>query len=279
MIKTKAQPLRTIAGLLGIVSLLTVGAASAQERHTPSSVFTYNRPIVEDVGYMVAGDLWDTVRPMNTATPNGVEDPLASIRFLKWITLGPDGGNWLTPTGLWPGGYDITNSWRDGVRLLFPVYEAGGWPEYGPDNVIRANGGDVTDDDRFMFAYYSPNLQGTDDPTRNYNGPAQFTDRTRSHLFYEAGWPTTAGIDFKLEAHQYTINEQNLNDFIALQITMTNTGVVDTDGDGTPEETGHVIDALGIFLQGLPTTAVRIGNNGDRQANRGSKACSRGGVT
>ena len=65
-------------------------------------------------------------------------------------------------------------------------------------------------------------------------------------MVYEAGWPTTAGIDFQPYGHISTRqNEQNLNDFIVLEISMTNTGVVDTNGDGTPEKPrDHAIDAI-----------------------------------
>lgn len=266
MVRTTHGKFSAIASVFAGLFFLTSVTAHGQERRSPSPVFDY-LSTTEDVGYMVAGDLWEAVRPMNTETPNGVEDPLANMNYLKWIAIGPDGSNWREPSGMWPSSYNITNSWRDGRRILFPVYEADGWPGYGPDNPIRSGGGDDTEDDRFMFAYYSPNLQGASDPARDYARPAQFTDESRTHLVYEAGWPTTAGIDFEIRAHQYTINEQNLNDFVALEITLTNTGVVDTDGDGTPEATDHAIDALGAFLQGLPTTAVRIGDNGDRSAN------------
>ncbi len=267
IMRTTEAKISAIAGLCTALLLLSSGDVLAQERHAPSSLLSYTKPTIEDVGYMVAGELWEAIRPMNTATENGVEDPLSNMGFLKWLTIGPDGSNWREPAGMWPNDYYITNSWRDGRRMLFPVYEADGWPGYGEENPIRANGGDQTEDDRFMFAYYSPNLDGAGDPARDYASPAEFTDVTRKHLVYEAGWPTTAGIDFQVRAHQYTLNEQNLNDFVAIEITMTNTGVVDTDGDGTPEETDHVIDGIGAFIQGLPTTAVRIGDNGDRSAN------------
>ena len=262
-------------GLLVLLLSFVTAPVLAQSQRKPSSRLSYIQRLTPGDGYMVAGELWDTVKPMNTEEGNGVEDPLANNDYLHWITIGPDGGNWHDPAGFWPGGYEVTNHWRDGRRLIFPVFEADGWPGYTAGNLVRD--ADRTEDpnNRFMFAYYSPTLPGADDPNRNYRGMkgsstpsgARFTDDSRSHMVYEAGWPTTAGIDFQIRAHQYTSNEQNLNDFVALEITMTNTGVVDTDGDGTPEATDHVIDGLGALAWGLPTIAVRVRQTGVRNAN------------
>jgi len=255
----------TLGVLLLVLGLVSAGPAWAQNR--PSTLLDYNKSsdFTPGDGYMVAGELWETIKPMNTETPNGVEDPLRDRGFLHWITIGPDGSNWPEPVGMWPGGYQITNHWRDGRRIVFPVFEADGWPGYSEDNFVRS--GDGTEDDRFMFAYYSPDLQGANDPSRNYRREAQFTDASRSHLVYEAGWPTTAGVDFQIRAHQYTINEQNMNDFVVLEVSLTNTGVVDTDGDGTPEATDHALDAISGLIWGLPAIAVWVGDRGRRRAN------------
>ena len=263
----------TTWGVLLVLMSVVSAPAIGQSKKTPSSKLQYLQRFTPGDGYMVAGELWETIKPMNTEEGNGVEDPLANDDYLHWITIGPDGGNWHDPGGFWPGGYEVTNHWRDGRRLIFPVFEADGWPGYAEGNLVRD--ADRTTDTRFMFAYYSPTLPGADDPNRNYRGTkgsstpsgARFTDETRSQLVYEAGWPTTAGIDFQIRAHQYTNNEQNLNDFVALEITMTNTGVVDTDGDGTPEATDHEVDGLGALAWGLPTIAVRVRQTGVRNAN------------
>ena len=260
-------------GAVLVLFMATYQPAQAQRKAKPSSQLNYLQRLTPGDGYMVAGELWDTIKPMNTEEGNGVEDPLANDDYLHWITIGPDGGNWHDPVGFWPGGWELTDHWRDGRRLIFPVYEADGWAGYTAGNLVRD--ADRTTDSTYMFAYYSPNLPGAEDPNRNYRGlkgsstpsGARFTDETRSHMVYEAGWPTTAGIDFQIRAHQYTSNEQNINDFVTLEITMTNTGVVDSDGDGTPEETDHAIDAVAALAWGLPTTAVRVRQTGVRNAN------------
>ena len=249
--------------------VFTALPAFAQKGNTPSNQLTYksSRQTVGD-GYMVAGDLWDTIKPMNSDEANGVEDNLRNDDMLHYLTIGPDGGNWHDPTCFWPGGYHVTNCWRDGRRMTFSAFEADDWAQYGyTDGNPVWDTGDEGNDSRFMVVYYGPNLPGASDPARNYKNPARFTDASRTHMVYEAGWPTTAGIDFQIRAHQYTSNEQNLNDFVTLEISMTNTGVVDTNADGTPETTDHAIDAIGMIMSGLPTTAVRVLQTGVRNAN------------
>jgi hypothetical protein len=220
------------------------------------------RPTTETDGYLVAGEYWNTLKPMNTSEANGVEDPNRGQGALHWITLGPDGTNWLNPNGHWPGGYDLTNAWRDGLRMVFPAFNPDGWGDY-----LKAD--DATDD-RYAFAYYTPAVPGADDPERNYTAPAAYTDEARTHLVYEAGWPTNLGIDFKIRAHQYTVNEQNLNDFNVVEISMTNTGVLDANADGTPEATDHVIDAISAAATFLPTIAVRITRTAGRSNRFGA---------
>jgi hypothetical protein len=253
------------------VALLVFGALPATAQKA-SSVFTqkalYNAP---GDGYMVGGEYWHTVKPMNSAETNGIEDDLANSHYLHWITMGPDGTDWRDPVGFWPGGHQLVSNGRDGWRMIFPVFEADDWANYGyvagnPIYDALQNRGE--EDSRFMFSYYSPNVPGAGDPTRDYKHDAAFTDASRSHLVYEAGWPTTTGIDFKIRAHQYTINEQNLNDFVALEVTMTNTGVVDSNGDGTPEATDHAIDAVALGFYPIDAwMSVAVRELGRRHTN------------
>jgi hypothetical protein len=247
---------RTCAAVLALGFWLGT-SLPAFAQTSPSALLNYaQRPTTDTDGYLVAGDYWNTLKPMNTSEPNGVEDPNRDIGALHWITLGPDGTNWENPNGIWPGGYDLTSNWRDGLRLVFPAFKPGGW-----DGQLKA---DEADDDRYAFAYYTPDVPGASDPERAYTAPATYVDEARTHLVYEAGWPTNLGIDFKIRAHQYTVNEQNLNDFNVIEITMTNTGVLDANADGEPEATDHVIDAVSAAATWLPTLSVRIRNNSNR---------------
>lgn len=250
------------------MALFVFGALStnAQDR---SSVFTQKTSeAIPGDGYMVGGEYWHTVQPMNTADPAGSEDPLDADKYLHWLVMGPNGREWNVPVGFWPGGHQIVSNGRDGWRMMFPVFESEDWATYGYTTGTKIRDVDQTTDTRFMFSYYSPNLPGAGDPTRDYKREAAFTDETRSHLVYEAGWPTTSGLDVKLRAHQYTINEQNLNDFIALEITLTNTGVVDQNGDGTVDAANHAIDALGAVFYPIDAwISVGVRELGRRHTN------------
>lgn len=251
-------------GLVVVLSVSIALPAAAQKRNTPSPLFkTATQATTPGDGYMVAGEYWNTVKPMNSEEANGIEDPNRDIGALHWLTMGPDGTNWRNPNGLWPGGYDLTQSWRDGARIVFPVFDTDGFTD-----PLRAN--DATEGDQYKFAYYTPTVIGANDPARDYKREARFTDNSRTHLIYEAGWPTTVGIDFKMRAHQYTINEQNLNDFMVIELTMTNTGVVDANGDGTAERSDNVIEAIGAAYWTLPTIAVRITQTSGRSNRFGA---------
>lgn len=238
---------------LGLLILATDEAwvANAQPARQPSSLLSYaQRPTIEGDGYMVGGEYWTTIKPMNTNDPTRLEDPNGDIGAIHRLRIGPDGTNWQNPGGMWPGGHRTVNYWRDGFTMTFPVFESDGW-------VDQLKASEETDD-RYAFAYYSPDVPGADDPDRNYKREARYTDQTRSHLVYEAGWPTNLGLDFKIRTHQYTINEQNMNDFIVLEVSVTNTGEVDANADGTVEDQSHAIDAMAANQSFLPTTAVHL---------------------
>jgi hypothetical protein len=256
-----------------LVMLLLVAMAmpaNAQRRDRPSSILTFTdqqnaqQGPREGDGIMVGGQLWDTVKPMNSATMP--HDPaFAAIQANRLVVLGADLVDWQKPVGVWPGGYDQTDNWRNGRRMAFPLFKADGWQGYAAGNPLKAR--DDHPDNRFMFAWYTPNVAGANDANRNYSRTARFTNNNRTHLVYEAGWPTTAGIDFKLRAHQYTMNEQNLNDFVVVEISLHNTGNVDINGNGTVDYSNNRIDGVAALMQALPTHTVTIGRGGDRSTN------------
>ena len=252
---------------------LTAGAA-AQSGRAPSPLFR-NSTAIETAGdgYLTGADLWNTLKPANTAVPDRLGSPFANVAggTLNRMLFGSR-GNWQEPTGQWPSGYRYTNTFRNSHFIVFPAFKATGWAGYGTGNPIRA--ADPSTDtrgtggtSRFMWASFSPNLKAATDQTRNYKRPARYTDASRTHLVYEAGWPTTAGIDFKVRAHQYTPNEQNLNDFTVLEVTMTNTGEVDSNADGTFEATNNVVDGVSMMVDATPSPSIEISTAGDRGCN------------
>lgn len=244
----------------------------AQKQNKPSSLLNYNqRPERAGSGYMVAGDFWSTVHPVNAEVPNLLRSQFAGINHNYIMMLGST-GNWREPIGSWPAGYPYTNTFRNSPLFFFSAFDKEGWAGYGPGNPLR-DLDQGTDDtgaggtSRFMFPTYGPNVLGAGDPARDYRRPARYTDETRTHLIYEAGWPTTAGVDYKIRAHQYSSNEQNLNDFVAVEITMTNTGIVDSDADGVADETDNVVDGIAATVTGDIAPSIFISTAGDRGCN------------
>ena len=260
--------------LCGLLSFAALTPALAQR--LPSSTLQYaNRSQVTTAGdgYLVGGDLWNTLKPANTAEAGRLGSAFAALGGgINNRTLFGSRGNWNEPAGLWPAGFPATQSFRNSGFMVFPVFKSTGWPGYGPGNPVRtadgsADTGGAGGTSRFMYASFGPNVPGATDAARNYKRPARYTDQSRTELVYEAGWPTTAGLDFKVRARQFTPNTQNLNDFTVLEISMTNTGVVDSNGDGTAESTGNAIDGIGMMLDATISPQIELSTAGDRGCN------------
>lgn len=263
---------RLVTLLLGVV---LTASATAQPLDRPSSLLQYGnaRATTSGDGYLVGGDLWNTLKPSNTDESSRLGSAFASLSggMNNRILFGSR-ANWNEPGGQWPSGYPYTNTFRNSHFMVFPVFNSAGWPGYDATNPVRqadagTDAGGAGGTSRFMFATFGENVVGASDPSRNYKRPARYTDAARTHLIYEAGWPTTAGIDFKVRAHQFTSNTQNLNDFTVLELSMTNTGVVDSNGDGTPEATGNAIDGVGMMLDATVSPSIFIDGRGDRACN------------
>ena len=271
---------RTMKSALSLLLLagLMISTAQAQLKQSPSNLFKSVRgdqvnALNAGDGYMVSGDYWVTVKPMNTPNDGRLGNPFVNAAggSNNYILLG-GAGNWADPAGNWPSGFRYVNNFRNSPRIFFPLFKKDGWPGYVTGNPLRA--GDASADNkgaggssRFMFAIFSEGLAAAKDATRNYRRDARFTDATRRHMIYEAGWPTTAGIDFKLRAHQFTLNEQNMNDFVLIEMTLTNTGNVDTNADGTFEATNNRIDGISIGRAADVSPTIEISVAGDRGCN------------
>ncbi len=263
-----------LLGLLMMILGVCYNNALAQVHNSPSPVFQYNtiQHTIPNAGYMVGGDLWDTVNPMNSDFSTYLGSAFGSQGVNNYMMLGSP-SNWQSPTGEWPNSYPLVTTWRSTPAIMFPMFKATGWPGYNSSNTLRNLDGSedslgTNKTSRFMFAMFGDKVPGANDPNRNYVVPAHFTDETRSQLVYEAGWPTTAGVDMKVRAIQYTSNTQNMNDFLVLEVSMTNTGIVDSNNDGTPDATNNDIDAIAMTYDAIASISVQIGTNGDRGGNK-----------
>lgn len=226
----------------------------------------------KQAGVMIAGELWDSFLPPNVS-PTYFEQnlPLRST-FLR---IGNFDRLWSTPTHMWPGGWPYGMFWGKGMYLL----------EFNPDSTWNPPAiGEKTNPShhagaggKYAMAAFGPALLGSDDPLRNYARETRWVDPVkRTHAVYEAGWPTTIGIDVTMKIHQFTLNWNNFNDFILVEITLKNTGVLDMNGDGVPDsaQTGRVgrngIRALALMAHGEVFGSYNLATNGGRGSRLGS---------
>ncbi len=240
---------RSILHIVGVVAVF-VGATAfvgGSGDNRPPGVTR----VVPGHGVFVAGDLWTDIAPMNKefpiwyrqAVPNYDPNAVATSgvsasQNQTLFRLGNATRNWEEPTTQWPSGFYQGNYWNSNFEGA--VYDPS--PTFNPStkksyfSVAGPN---------YAFMFYTNQLPGAGDATRNYARDAKFIDATRrDQVLYEVGFPTNVGIDIKLTARQFTLNWNNLNDFILYEFTFTNTGVVDIDGDGVVDQTNHKIAAF-----------------------------------
>jgi len=223
-------------------------------------------------GVMVSGGLWDSFLPPN-AGPYYSEAgaPLVST-FLR---IGNFDRVWSTPTHMWPGGWPYGMFWGKGMYLAEfnpdttwnPAVIAG-----APNPARHALAGSS-----YAFGSYAPALVGARDPARSFLRETRWVDPSRrDHALYEAGWPTNIGIDVKVRVHQYTLHWNNFDAFIIVEITLTNTGVLDMNADGIADtaQTGRPgrnrIRALTMMAHGEIFGSYYLNRAGGRGSRLGS---------
>ena len=246
--------LKTVLVVLGLILLLapaTYGQTDTRQGSAPASS-----------GVFVAGDYWDGFTPDNMT-------PYTDARW--WREAGADalnnvtfvhGGNqnrlWNLPTTMWPGGFAWGQFWSHNMRII----------EYNPDPTFNPNSPWKTaanDEQYYAIGTYGTKLQGAGNSARDYVRLTKWVDpNSRTQAIYEFGFPTDIGIDVKVVARQFTVNWANLNDFIIMEITLTNTGVVDLNKDGVPERTNNKINALTLDWAGTPMISYFLTNAAGR---------------
>ncbi len=216
-------------------------------------------------GIMVAGNLWDSYMPANRGPYYGeAANPLVE----DMVRMGNFDRNWSTPTHMWPGGYDHGNFWNKDLEMA--VFDPD--PNFNPATIGgKANpsyfsSGGGTHYAHVSYANKAANkVLGAGDPARDYYKETYWVDATkRHHAVYEAGWPTTVGVDIKMKVHQYTLHWNGFNDFIMITLTLTNTGNVDMNADGVAEITGHRIAALAMETHGENMCSYQLNNAAGR---------------
>lgn len=204
-------------------------------------------------GVFVAGDLWDSFLPSGVGysheqdrnNPSTIKDLLRIGNFDRF---------WRVPTAMYPGEFPKSINWTSNIRML----------EYNPDpnfNPIAPTG-----ETNYAFGFFRNAVAGA---IPNTSKEVYFEDAAKRHVaLYEAQFPTNLGINVKITGRQYSLNWNNFNDFIVLEIQLTNTGVLDVNGDGTAEKTNNRINALVLGMQTEVMFSAQIGAAGGRQTNQ-----------
>jgi Abnormal spindle-like microcephaly-assoc'd, ASPM-SPD-2-Hydin len=214
-------------------------------------------------GIMISGELWDSFMPANRGPfySENTRDMLFTL-----VRIGNFDRAWSTPTHMWPGGWDRGAFW--GKQIIATVWDPD--PTFNPLTINGSPNPSYAGDPNYGFlAYPNPSrsrtVPGKGDPSRDYVQETGWVDpQTRHHALYQAGWPTTVGIDVNLAVHQFTLHWNNFDDFVIVVVTLTNTGVVDMNGDGSPELTGHDIEGLTLMAHGEYMSSYILSESGGR---------------
>lgn len=208
-------------------------------------------------GIMTAGDLWETFLP-SWAGSNYQEIKDDPNRSHTLIRVGNLERQWSSPTQMYPSGDDIHIPWKQIIEMI----------EYTPGiNNFTTSTDPRAKDYVYGFETTKLNLPAPYN-VRVKTATANWVDpNTRSQQLYESSGPTNLGLYVKVRARQWTINHANVNDFIALEIELTNTGILDADGNGTPEKTNNRINCLVLNMRSEPINSMSNSTAGTRGTN------------
>jgi len=236
--------------VFGLLLLLTALPASVFAQSAKADkVFNYG-----GAGVVQAGDLWESFLPENSdAGYYGEPTNTGVLGRRQFIRLGNNDRQWSTPSSHWPNAYYWQNYW--GKWMFMTVHDTSA--TFNPATLggvanpsyFAGSKADEGAYSKYAAVSYKPTVVGGSDPTRNYTIDPYFTDSRRQHVVYEAAWPTNVGMDVKFRAHAFAApNWGNLNDFVIMEITLKNTGVLDMDMNGVAEKTNNKIPAFAYYM-------------------------------
>jgi len=225
MSTTTTAARRGVVALLALVLLLPAGAALAEH------------------GVFTAGDLWDTFLPTNVRKSyiEQADNPNSTWLLFR---VGNNRRQFAVPTQTWPGGENIHHPWKQEITMV----------EYSPDpnfNNFTSSAEEIAK--HYAYAFETSSVAGT----RIDGGATEWVDPNKRHQqIYEGLTPTNLGINVRYRIRQYAVNHANMNDFIALELELTNTGVLDVNGDGVAEKTDNRINALVLGMRNEPINSM-----------------------
>ena len=210
--------------------------------------------VAQEGGVFTAGDLWDSFFPSNAGSWYREVDDDPTARFTLF-RIGNWDRQWTTPSQTYPGGENLHLPWGQDMQMM----------EYSPDEINITTDSNAPRAKQYLHGFYTNNLAGAGDAGRNFTSPgAYWVDDGRNEMRYEGAMPTNLGVDVRWRMRQFAANHANLNDFIVVELELTNTGVLDADGDGTAEKTDNRIHALTLHMQNEPINSMTNRNNGRR---------------
>jgi hypothetical protein len=234
-----------------LFALAIVPASLMAQTAPATSVFNY-----PGAGVIQAGDVWESFLPQGT-TPNYSEAGTAtSLGVRRFLQMGNFDRGWTTPATHFPAAFPITPYWFKDAYVM--VYEPDTTWNRGPAATnpsffpISAENGGLANYSFFGYLTYKSTLNGASDPLRKYSIDPYWVDGAqRQHVVYEAAWPTNLGVDVKLRAHGFAApNWDNLNDYVIVEISLKNTGLLDMDMNGIAD-TPRVANALKHDIKAL----------------------------
>ncbi len=207
-------------------------------------------------GVFVAGDIWDTFLPTNVGKTyyETADDPNNTFHLFR---VGNLDRQWTTPSQMYPGGENLHIPWKQDIEMI----------EYNPDP--NFNNFTTSTDARapfYAYGFHTSKLQRTGNIWATDAAGTWVDSNKRHQVVYKGGTPTNLGVNVNYRIRQYTLNHANMNDFIALELELTNTGILDVDGDGVPEKTDNKINALVLNMRHEPINSMSNSSAGRRGA-------------
>lgn len=185
------------------------------------------------VGVICCGDLWDTFVPSAHAKYSSESNTDVTRNYCA-MRMGNLERQWTTPTQMYPGGDKLHLPWAQ--NFFMTEYSQSEINNYTTDADPRAK--------NFVNAFWMPTLQGAVTSNADSKGAVPWKDDARTGMIYEASQPTNIGVDMKFRVRANTLNEANMNDWVMMEVELTNTGKPDYNCDGVIDAQNHKIEAL-----------------------------------
>lgn len=212
------------------------------------------------IGVISCGDLWESFMPSGINKYYGESNTNVLSNFLI-IRMGNYERQWNTPTFHYPAGDIFTLTWNTNLMMT----------EYSPTEPIGAYRKTVASDTfnykNYCNAFWMPTMKNSTKAVTS-NGTAQggapWLNNDRTQQVYTFEMPTNIGVDIKGRIRGFSMNEANMNDFIAMEFELTNTGVQDNNCDGVIDRDNHKIEALSMLFSEETFGSMRITTSGGR---------------